>query len=108
MDEENFVYDPNQKEWVYKNQTEGGDKPGWFASGGSDLLGSVISIIPSMTEQFNSGYQQNQLGIANANARAAEANAASVMSTVKNNWPWILGIVIVIAVIIIMMNRKNN
>lgn len=41
------------------------------------FLGSVAQVIPDITEQFNRKYQENQLAIAQAEAREAEAIAAA-------------------------------
>lgn len=87
-----------------KEEKEGG---GWFASGGNDLLGNVVSIIPSLTSQYNTGYQTNQLSIAEANARTAEANALNSPIATKRNWIWIAGIVGVVVIMIILMNKKQ-
>jgi hypothetical protein len=74
-----------------------------------EWIGDIANMIPELTGQFNKGFQENQVGIAQANARAAEATASST-PIVKNNTPWIIGgiVVVVVIVLVVMMGGKSK
>lgn len=70
-----------------------------------DFLGNVADMIPELTAQFNKGYQTNQLSIAEAHARAAEAMAASETAKPKSNmaiWIAVIAAIVIIALILML------
>ena len=72
------------------------------------FLSDVASAIPQITAQFNKGYQENQLAIAQANAMAAEANATQANAKPKSNtiiWGVAIAAIVLIALILIL--RSN-
>jgi hypothetical protein len=71
------------------------------------FLGNVADMIPQLTGQFNKNWQNNQLGIAQANAQAAMANAQSQTSVPRNNTIiWVVAIVAILIIAFLIVNKK--
>lgn len=73
-----------------------------------DFLGNVADAIPQVTAQFNRGFQQNQLAIAQANARAAEATALGIASPQRSQTAiWIVVIAALVGLVLLFtLNKK--
>ena len=71
------------------------------------FLGNVADALPQVIGQFNGKFQDNQLAIAEANARAAEAQAQATTAQPRNNT--IIWVVAIAAVLIVafMLTRKK-
>jgi len=71
------------------------------------FLGNVADALPQVIGQFNGKFQDNQLAIAEANARAAEAQAQGATAQPRNNT--IVWVVAISAVLIIgfLLTRKK-
>lgn len=71
------------------------------------FLGDVAAAVPQITAQFNKGFQANQLAIAEANARAAEATALATQAEPKSNmaiWIAVIAAIVIIALILLLRN----
>ena len=77
-------------------------------SNSMDWIASAINGVGNISEQFNTGYQENQLAIANANAAAAKAIAAGNSNQKKPNYLMYAAIafVVILVVVFILKNRK--
>ena len=74
------------------------------------FISSLAQMVPELTSQFNGKYQTNQLAIAEANARSAEAIAANTRNAPDDNKQTkiIIGVVVAIVVIGIFWKLSNN
>lgn len=71
------------------------------------FLANVADAIPQLTGQFNSKFQNNQLAIAEANARAAEAQAQASTAQPRNNTiVWVAAIIAILVIAYLLMNKK--
>lgn len=77
-----------------------------LGTAGMGLVGSIVSIVPDLTAQFNKGYQNNQLAIAEQNARAAEANATAAKAEPKSNTMIWVGVIVAVLIIAILLIRS--
>jgi hypothetical protein len=79
------------------------------AKGGFDwgFLANVADAIPQITGQFNGKFQNNQLAIAEANARAAEAQAQASTAQPRNNTiAWVVAIIAILIIAYFLINKK--
>lgn len=71
------------------------------------FLANVADAIPQITGQFNGKFQNNQLAIAEANARAAEAQAQSSTAQPRNNTiAWVAAIIAILIIAYFLINKK--
>lgn len=71
------------------------------------FLPSVFTAIPQITGQFNGKFQNNQLAIAEANARAAEAQAQASTAQPRNNTiAWVAAIIAILIIAYLLINKK--
>jgi hypothetical protein len=71
------------------------------------FLANVADAIPQLTGQFNGKFQNNQLAIAEANARAAEAQAQSSTAQPRNNTiAWVAAIIAILIIAYFLINKK--
>ena len=75
----------------------------------TSFIGAIAGAIPQVTAQFNGKYQENQLAIAEANARAAQANSSRLFNggnsenpNSKNYTYLAIGLVAVVALYFIL------
>lgn len=75
----------------------------------TSFLGDVAAAIPQVTAQFNKGFQANQLAIAEANARAAEASAQTATAQPKSNTIiWGVAIAAIVLIVIVLLLRSGK
>lgn len=71
------------------------------------FLGNVADALPQVIGQFNGKFQNNQLAIAEANARAAEAQAQAATAQPRNNTiVWVVAIISVLIIAYLLMRKK--
>lgn len=71
------------------------------------FLGNVADALPQIIGQFNGKFQDNQLAIAEANARAAEAQAQATTAQPRNNTiVWVVAIIAVLIIAFLLMRKK--
>lgn len=91
------------KETIKKTNEESKQKNG-FEWG---FLANVADAIPQLTGQFNGKFQNNQLAIAEANARAAEAQAQASKAQPRNNTiAWVAAIIAIVIIAFLLINKK--
>lgn len=72
------------------------------------LAAAAANIFNTATTTLNPKVRENQLAIAEANARAAEANAQAATATSFDPKYIILGVIVLVLVIALLMRAKNN
>lgn len=71
------------------------------------FLGNVADALPQVIGQFNGKFQNNQLAIAEANARAAEAQAQATTAQPRNNTiVWVVAIIAMLIIAFLLMRKK--
>lgn len=75
-------------------------------------IGDIANAIPQVTAQFNGDYQDSQVQIANANARAAEAanlnNSQGLFGDSSNMIYIIIAIVVIIGLFMLLKPKKEE
>jgi len=100
--------------YAYQLQ-QASNKPTSLATGSSaqkkgfdwGFLGNVADAIPQVIGQFNGKFQNNQLAIAEANARAAEAQANAANAQPQSNTIiWVTAILAILIIAFLLMRKK--
>lgn len=72
----------------------------------TDLLGSVATAIPDVINSFNYKAQENEILLAEQQARLAEAQAKMSPTASAKPWMWI-GIALAVIVLLIILFKRN-
>ena len=72
------------------------------------LAGAAAGIFQTATTTLNPKVRENQLAIAEANARAAEANATTQQAQSFDPKYIIIGIIVLVLIIALLMKSKSN
>ncbi len=70
------------------------------------FISGIAAAVPQVTGQFNRKYQDNQLAIAEANARAAEATKPPLAT--PTNWIPIVVVAVVILGIVVLATKSRK
>ncbi len=73
-----------------------------------DFIGDIANAAEGISAQYNTDFQQNQLAIAEAQARPAEATASGASAQPRSNmviWGAVIAVIVIIAVL--MMVKKK-
>lgn len=73
-----------------------------------DWIGDLAGAVEGVAGQFNTGYQNSQVQIAQANAETAKAMASATPKEQKPNYILYAGVALVIVIIAVIMFKNKS